>query len=69
MSELSVEATHTKRFECLSSPLSIPGRLLHTIKQQVKYFPRVATEYLEHFAATPALVPFLKVRLRTTYMV
>eukprot|EP00903_Cladosiphon_okamuranus_P010242 g9699.t2 len=30
----------------------------HLIK--VKYFPRVASEYLRHFAATPNLVPFLK---------
>eukprot|EP00752_Nemacystus_decipiens_P015593 g13916.t1 len=30
----------------------------HLVK--VKYFPRVATEYLKHFAATTNLVPFLK---------
>ncbi|CAM9964606.1 unnamed protein product, partial [Pylaiella littoralis] len=30
----------------------------HLVK--VKYFPRVAVEYLAHFAATPKLVPFLK---------
>ncbi|CAM9573160.1 unnamed protein product, partial [Hapterophycus canaliculatus] len=30
----------------------------HLVK--IKYFPRVATEYLERFAATPNLVPFLK---------
>lgn len=29
---------------------------------QVKYFPRLATEYLDRFAATPNLVPYLKVR-------
>ncbi|CAM9370870.1 unnamed protein product [Ectocarpus sp. 8 AP-2014] len=32
----------------------------HHLVKVVKYFPRVATEYLKHFAATPNLVPFLK---------
>lgn len=31
--------------------------------RQIKYYPRLATEYLEHFAATPNLVPYLKVGL------
>lgn len=31
---------------------------------QVKYFPRLATEYLDRFGATPNLVPYLKVRDR-----
>lgn len=35
---------------------------------QVKYFPRVATEYLKHFAATPNLVPFLKVAGTSNYI-
>lgn len=39
-------------------------RALLGCESKVKYFPRVATEYLHQFSATPNLVPYLKVCAR-----
>lgn len=33
-------------------------------ESKIKYFPRVATEYLHQLSATPNLVPYLKVCVR-----
>lgn len=52
------------------APLFLSRSLsVETVGDQVKYFPRVATEYLKHFAATPNLVPFLKVRWNLDFQV